>query len=236
MSDTTTDWPALMADNAAHASKAGHSQLASYYQSFTIDPQTPLCEVPLVALDIETTGLDPARDAIVSIGLVNCSSRRVRCADSWYQVVRPRHLSIDSIPLHRITHAEVRHAPPLVEVLPTLLEHLRDKVVLVHYHPIERQFLSHAVKQVLGQPLYFPLLDTMQLEAQLHPRQNRNWLDRLRGKRPASLRLADSRMRYHLPAYQPHHALTDAIATAELLQAQCYGHVDAQSPVSDFWL
>ncbi|TVP87521.1 MAG: 3'-5' exonuclease [Pseudomonadaceae bacterium] len=225
-----------MADNAAHASQAGRSQLVSYYHSFTIDPQTPLSEVPLVALDIETTGLDPARDAIVSIGLVNCSHRRVRCAEHWYQVVRPRHLSIDSIPLHRITHAEVRHAPPLTEVLPALLQHLQGKVALVHYHPIERQFLSHAVKQLLGQGLYFPLIDTMQLEAREHPRQPRHWLDRLSGKRPPSLRLADSRARYNLPAYQPHHALTDAMATAELLQAQCCQHVDASRPVSDFWL
>ena len=227
-----TDWPALMAAHAAHAREPA---LADYYRAFDLSPDTPLQAIPLVALDIETTGLDPTRDAIVSIGLVSCSSRQVRCAEHWYQVVRPRHLSIDSIPLHRITHAEVRHAPPLVEVLPTLLQHLQGKVALVHYHPIEREFLSHAVKQVFGQPLYFPLLDTMQLEAHQHPRQRLGWLDRLRGKRPVSLRLADCRARYNLPAYQPHHALTDAIATAELLQAQCCGHIDASRPISEFW-
>ncbi|SDU26517.1 3'-5' exonuclease [Halopseudomonas salegens] len=232
MSKTRTEWPELMAAHAAHAS---HPALADFYRAFDIAPDTPLSEIPLVALDIETTGLDPTRDAIVSIGLVNCSSQRVRCAEHWYQVVRPRHLSIDSIPLHRITHAEVRHAPPLTDVLPMLLQHLQGKVALVHYHPIEREFLAHAVKQLLGQALYFPLIDTMQLEARQHPRQSRSWLDRLRGKGPASLRLADCRSRYHLPAYQPHHALTDAIASAELLQAQCSRHVDAGRAVKEFW-
>lgn len=232
MSKTTTDWPALM---AAHAAHARHPALAAFYQGFSLMPDLSLADTPLVALDIETTGLDPARDAIVSIGLVSCTTRRVHCAEHWYQVVRPRHLSIDSIPLHRITHAEVRHAPPLIDVLPALLRQLQGKVALVHYHPIEREFLSHAVKQLTGQPLYFPLVDTMLLERRRHPQQKSGWLDRLRGKQPLSMRLADCRTRYNLPPYQPHHALTDAIATAELLQAQCCAHIDANQPLATVW-
>jgi len=230
-----TDWPRLMADHAAYAEQRGQRALADYYRAFDLSPDTPLADVPLVSLDIETTGLNPTRDAIVSIGLVSCNAQSVRCGESWYQVVRPRHLNIDSIPLHRITHSEVRDAPPLVEVLPELLKQLKGKVALVHYHPVEREFLGHAVKQLLGQALYFPLLDTMLLEARLYPRESRRWFGWWRAKRPVSLRLADCRARYHLPAYQPHHALTDAIATAELLQAQRCRHIDASRPVSHYW-
>jgi DNA polymerase-3 subunit epsilon len=39
-----------------------------------------------------------------------------------------------------------------------------------------------------------------------------------------------------LPDYTPHHALTDAIATAELLQAQIAHHFSPDMPVKDFWL
>ncbi len=40
-------------------------------------------------------------------------------------------------------------------------------------------------------------------------------------------------------AYQPtnpHHALTDALATAELLQAQIAYHFDPDTPISEVWL
>ena len=51
-----------------------------------------------------------------------------------------------------------------------------------------------------------------------------------------SIRLADSRQRYGLPHYAAHNALIDAIATAELLQAQVLHHFGPQTRVSDLWL
>ena len=48
--------------------------------------------------------------------------------------------------------------------------------------------------------------------------------------------MGDSRLRYHLPHYPGHNALIDAIATAELLQAQIQHHFSPDTPVSDLWL
>ena len=47
------------------------------------------------------------------------------------------------------------------------------------------------------------------------------------------MRLADSRIRYSLPAYQNHNALNDATATAELLQAQIAYHYRPDTPLSE---
>jgi DNA polymerase-3 subunit epsilon len=55
-------------------------------------------------------------------------------------------------------------------------------------------------------------------------------------KRPESIRLADSRARYNLPAYAPHDALTDAIATAELMQAQIKYHFSPDTAIKKLWL
>jgi DNA polymerase-3 subunit epsilon len=38
-----------------------------------------------------------------------------------------------------------------------------------------------------------------------------------------------------LPLYQAHHALTDALATAELLQAQIATHYPADVTVGELW-
>ncbi len=42
---------------------------------------------PIVALDIETTGLDPRRDAIIEIGAVRFSGKRVEA--QWESLINP---------------------------------------------------------------------------------------------------------------------------------------------------
>ncbi|MEH6454201.1 MAG: 3'-5' exonuclease, partial [Psychromonas sp.] len=46
----------------------------------------------------------------------------------------------------------------------------------------------------------------------------------------------NSRLRYNLPTYAPHDALTDAIATAELFQAQIKYHFSEDTAIKTLWL
>jgi DNA polymerase-3 subunit epsilon len=52
-------------------------------------------------------------------------------------------------------------------------------------------------------------------------------------KNSPSLRLTHARERYNLPCYRPHHALTDALAAAELFLAQVQDQFTPDTPVSD---
>ncbi|KAF0866335.1 3'-5' exonuclease [Pseudomonas sp. LD120] len=217
------------------ANQTRHPQLRSFYQSGAVAAQTPLEQVELLAMDVETTGLNAASDSIVSIGLIPFSLRRIRCGEALYWVIKPpSELSAESVTFHRITHSDIQHAPPLPDVLTPLLEAMAGKVMLVHYRNIEREFLNEALRRHLGEGLQFPVIDTMQLEARMH-RKKRSWLDRLRRRAQVSIRLADSRTRYHLPAYHAHHALTDALATAELFQAQIAKHYWPDIPIGELW-
>ncbi|WP_271407664.1 3'-5' exonuclease [Pseudomonas sp. Q1-7] len=227
------DWPQLFADLATSSHDA---RLRAYYGAGCISADTPLADAPLVALDVETTGLDPRQHAIVSLGLVPLSLQRIRCGEARYWVVKPTgELREESVAFHHITHSDIRYAPRLASVLDELLEALAGKVVVAHYRSIERSFLDQALRQHLGEGLLFPVIDTMELEARLHPKRRLRWWDRLRGRDPISIRLADSRLRYGLPLYTAHHALSDALACAELLQAQAASHDWAQSPVGELW-
>lgn len=227
------DWPQLF-HSLAHSSQ--DQRLRAFYAAGCMAPDTPLEQVPLVALDVETTGLDPRQHAIVSLGLVPMNLQRIRCAEARYWVVKPTsELSEESVTFHHITHSDIRHAPRLASVLDELLEALAGKVVVAHYRTIERNFLDQALRQHLGEGLLFPVIDTMELEARLHPKRSLNWWDRLRGRQPTSIRLADSRLRYGLPLYSAHHALTDALACGELLQAQVARHYAPDTPVSTLW-
>ncbi len=231
------DWPARFQELAGATTIP---MLEAYYAAGVVSGDTPLEKTPLVALDLETTGLDPRESAIVSIGLVPFTLRRIRVAEAKYWVVRPRRsLEAESVLIHRITHEELARAPRFSAVLPELLQALAGRVVVVHYRNIERPFLDQVCRRWMGDGLEFPLIDTMTVEA-WSLQHNRTWLQRAGGwlgfRRRASVRLAACRERYHLPVYTAHHAMTDALATAELFQAQAAWHLDAAGPVGQLWL
>ncbi len=229
------DWPGIFAQLGQ---TARDPRLVRFYQAGTVSADTPLEQAPLMALDVETTGLDSRKDSIVSLGMVPFDLRRIRCREAGYWVVKPVcELSSQSVTFHHITHSDVSDAPRLASVLDELLMAMAGKIVVVHYRNIERGFLDQAVHHLLGEGLQFPVIDTMQLEARLYPRRERRpgWLRQLLGKQPISIRLADSRLRYGLPLYQAHHALTDALATAELLQAQVAMHHSPTTTVGELW-
>lgn len=228
------DWPTLFAKQVA---TARHPLLQEYYQAGVASGETPIAEIPLVALDIETTGLNPKHDAIVSIGLVPFDLRRIQTSRSRYWVVNPQKpLKTQSIVVHGITHSEIASSPVFGAVVPELLKNLTGMIVVVHCRQIERQFFAMALQQLWQEGIIFPVIDTMELEARQVRRGFKDRIAQLFGRNRRSIRLASSRERYQLPVYRPHHALIDALATAELLQAQIAHHYDAQTPVREFWL
>jgi DNA polymerase-3 subunit epsilon len=211
--------------------------LKAFYQAGCCDANTPLSQVPMVAIDFETTGLSATEHSIISVGLVPFTLEGIQLSAARHWLVKPKlALHQTSVTIHGITHADLEQAPDLVDILPELLGCLAGRLPVVHYRDIERPFLDVALLHRLQEGIQFPLLDTMAIEAHLHPNRRPNFWQTWRGKKPLSIRLSDSRLRYGLPHYAAHNALMDAIATAELLQAQIAHHFGAQTPVSDLWL
>lgn len=232
-----TEGPSWKTFFSRQAEACRNPALSRFYAAGIPESETPIRDVPLMAMDFETTGLDPERHAIVSIGLVPFTLGRISPSSGRYWVVRPpRPLSEESIQFHRITHAEVANAPDLDEVLDEVLEALEGHLAVVHFRHIERPFLDAAVLDRRGERCLFPVIDTMELEAGYTRPTGWRRLGAWVGRRPPSIRLADSRARYGLPAYSSHHAKLDALATAELLQAQIAHHHDPETPVGRFWL
>ena len=233
-SSNTSNWPELY---QALARETRDPRLKDFYQAGCVAPDTPMCDVPMVAMDFETTGLDPNRHSIVSVGLVPFTLKGIQLGAARHWVVRPKlPLHQTSVEIHGITHADIAHAPDLSEILEWIFDLLKGRVPVVHYRNIERGFMDVALKWRLGEGIRFPVLDTMAIEAHLHPDRRPSRWQRLMGKKPVSIRLGDSRARYGLPHYAAHNALIDAISTAELLQAQIHHHFSPQTPIRELWL
>ncbi len=214
-----------------------NKHLFKFYQKGTYYEDTKLSDIKFVALDFETTGLDPVKNSIISIGLVPFDLQRIYCRDAkkWY--INPEdNLKENSIIIHGITHSDLQGAPDLFSILGSLLEELAGKVVVVHYRRIERDFFDLNLRAQVKEGIIFPVIDTMQIEANIQKDQTHGFLNWLKGYPISSIRLANSRLRYNLPAYSPHDALTDAIATAELLQAQIKHHFSSDTAIKELWL
>lgn len=228
------DWSAIL---PALRENTGYSFIKRFYDSCITDPRTPLGRLRCVALDFETTGLDLENDSIISIGLVPFDLQRIYCRQASYWLVTPDGpLAESSVLVHGITHTELDSAGDLGTILEQLLARLSGRMVIVHYHQIERQFLEEGARRCFDEAIQFPLIDTMLIEQAVHKESARPWRRMFKKMEPPRLRLPDSRRRYGLPVYRQHHALTDAIATAELFQAQVAHHFSNQTTISDLWV
>lgn len=121
-----------------------------------------------VALDLETTGLDPRRDAIVSVAAIPFVDGR---PDGGYvTLVDPgRPIPADSTAVHGLTDDAVRGAPRIDGVLSPLDEVLGGEVIVGHSVAFDLAFLGRA-RRTLGLPrLRNRALDTALLAAALHP-------------------------------------------------------------------
>ncbi|MCZ2722034.1 3'-5' exonuclease [Marinomonas sp. 15G1-11] len=213
---------------------APQGPLKRFYEQGAVAYDTPLRDTSMVSLDLETTGLNPEKDAIVSAGLVPLNHQRIQCRGSKYWMFTPDSpLSHKSVTIHEMTHEDLNGAPSLEDCFEEVLAALAKKVVIVHCVHIEREFLLKASLKLYGQPLYFPILDTMEIENRIL--KQRSWIEKLKQGR-ISIRLDACRQRYNLPRYKAHHALTDAYSSAELLQAQMAHHLDEDQPISNYWL
>jgi len=95
----------------------------------------------IVALDLETTGLDHERDAIIEIGARRFDGSRVE--DEWTTLVNPgRHIPEFISNLTGISDEMVRQAPRIREVLDDLAAFIGDAPILGHNIQFDLSFLK----------------------------------------------------------------------------------------------
>jgi len=187
--------------------------LHDFYSHAFIDKKTPVQDIPFTALDLETTGLDLARDHIISIGLIDINKLGIQLNTSWHQIVQTRHnIPENTAVIHQITDDRIATGITLNAAMTYLLQHLQGKVLIAHHANIELGFINKICQALYNESFIIPTIDTQCLaERQLKRRQ-----DHIKN---GSLRLFNLRRHYGLPAYKAHNALSDALSTAELFLA-----------------
>ncbi len=166
-----------------------------------------------VALDLETTGLDAERDAIIEIGAVKF--RDSTMLDTFATFVNPgRHIPRPITELTGIQDSDVQDAPPLHEVLPGLIHFVERWPIVGHSVTFDLSFLRRH-SQAFESENRDGHLDTFELASVLLPHAERYSLESL--AREVGIEME-----------QTHRALDDALATYHLFQH--FLHQAAQLP------
>ncbi|MCW8931385.1 MAG: exonuclease domain-containing protein [Gammaproteobacteria bacterium] len=178
------------------------------------DPKIPLNKAPILAMDFETTGLSAKTDQILSVGHISIESFEIMLSSAYHQVICTEgELKEEGVIIHQITDDTKSQGEKVEDVIEQLLYAMAGKAVLVHFSPIEKNFLQYTCKKLYGMAPIFPIIDTLMIA--------RKRLDqRTSLYSPNDLRLFNLRESHKLPRYKAHNALSDALATAELFLAE----------------
>ncbi len=113
-----------------------------------------------VSLDLETTGLDPRQDHILSLAAVPVRDGRVLTSERFERRIRAdRDFGIESIRHHRITPEEAAGGVSVTTAVREFLHWLQGRRLLGYHLGFDLAMLSPHVRALAGFPLPNPRVD-----------------------------------------------------------------------------
>jgi len=182
------------------------ARLAAWQALPAPDLNAPHAASRYVVVDVETSGLNLARDRLIAIGAVAVSAGSIQLADSMEIILQQNRISTrDNILIHGIGGTAQAEGVPPVEALLAFLEYLGKSPLLAFHVAFDQTMIERALKTFLGLKINHPWADLAYLAPALYPdlaRSHRS-LDQWMGQ-------------FGISNYARHSALADALSTAEL--------------------
>ena len=183
--------------------------------------------VEFASLDFETTGLDPRRDHIVSFGVVPIRDGRIVVGDRVYREVAPAvPPSPVSVAVHGLRQVDLDAARSLDAERAVLGAALHRRFLIAWAAEVEAAFLATTFggsarswrRRIVDVLVLARLADELQSST---------------GSPSYALSAAASR--FGVPVHSPHHALDDALTTAEVFLVLAT-RLSAATPGTARWL
>jgi len=161
----------------------------------------------VVVFDTETTGLDPRRDEIVSIGAVKVKGNRILTSETFEVCLKTqRPIPKESIEVHGIRPCDLEHAVAPREGIGKFLEFIGPRPLAGYYLAFDVAMINRYVKPWLGVTLPNRQTEVSGL-----------YFDKKNSRIPQGnidLRFDTILANLGLPAMGKHNAVNDAIMTA----------------------
>ena len=205
------------------AARCTQEVLREYLEDCTCVKTGTIRNTPLIAADLELTGLDADSHQIIAIGWTLIDHGRIRFDTNERLLVTSEQSVGSSAAIHELVDSEVATGVAVDEALTALFTAARGRLWVFHHAGLDVAFLRRACEAWADVAPPFPVLDTMQIELAQRKRRDQPVQD-------GDLQLGRLRSHYHLPRYTAHDALIDAVAAGELLLAMA-ARMDRKEPL-----
>ncbi len=163
-------------------------------------------DLPLVVLDVETTGFDPEQDRIIEIALIRFERGEV--LETYGQLINPqREVPAEVVKLTGIKNEELVDQPLFADVADAIWSRLQGVGIVAYNLSFDRGFIRKELSRVgLSWPEEAPTLDPLIFARQFFknsPRKNLGTVSKLLG----------------IPLEEAHRATHDATVTGHVLYA-----------------
>ncbi len=104
-----------------------------------------------VCFDCETTGLDPLKDDIISIGAVIIKNNTILSSKKFVKLVKPKtKLQEDAIKVHHIRVMDLEEAEDIDDVIEEFLEFIGNRKLVGYFLEFDIAMINKYIKPKLG--------------------------------------------------------------------------------------
>lgn len=160
-----------------------------------------------VCLDCETTGLNPKKDEILSIGAVIIKDNKVLMRKTLNIFVKPsKNVNEESIKIHHIRPIDLEHAVDPKDAIYELLEFIGSRPIVGYYIKFDIAMISKYTKKLIGIKLPNPSIEVSSMYYKSKKRSSDyEFVD---------LKFDTIMKELDIPTLGKHDALNDAIMTS----------------------
>src|SRR5574344_2351178 len=160
-----------------------------------------------VSLDCETTGLNPKKDEILSIGAVLIKDNKILMRKTFNIYLKPsKSINIESIKVHHLREIDLENAIEPNEAIYKLLEFIGSRPIVGYYIDFDATIISKYTKNLLGIKLPNEKIEVSSIYYDTKKsKDNYGFID---------LKFDTIMKNLNIPTLGKHDALNDAIMTA----------------------
>ena len=161
----------------------------------------------LVSIDLETTGLNPKKDEILSIGAVKIRENEILLNESLELFVKPtKNIDEKSIEIHHIRPCDLENAIGIEEAVKKLLDFIEGRILIGYYIKFDHNMISKYTKKIIGCKLPN---ETIELSSMYYKRKRKSSAYEF-----VDLKFDTILKELDLPRLYKHDALNDAVMSA----------------------
>ncbi len=104
-----------------------------------------------VCFDCETTGLDPKKDDIISIGAVIIKNNTIVASKKFVKFIKPKtKLQVEAIKVHHIRECDLEDAEDINKVIKEFLEFIGNRTLVGYFLEFDIAMINKYLKPILG--------------------------------------------------------------------------------------